>query len=69
MNNTRVNACNEYYTIQVHVPPTFEVYKFLPCSVFVATHPKMNTLGVSHVPCLQHKVPFQFIRVLNGAAH
>ena len=27
----------------------------------VLTHPKMNTSGVNHIPCLQHKVPFQFI--------
>ena len=26
----------------------------------------MNTLGVSHVPGLQHKVPFQFIRILKS---
>ena len=36
---------------------------FSPYSAFVATQPKMNTLGVSHVPCLLHKVPFQFIRI------
>ena len=26
----------------------------------------MNTLGVSHVPGLQYKVPFQFIRILKS---
>ena len=49
--------------------PHLRYQYILPCSVFVATHSKMNTLGVSHVPCLLHKVPFQFIRVLNGGAH
>ena len=35
-----------------------------PCSV--TTYLKVNTLGVSHVPGLQHKVLFQFIRILKS---
>ena len=31
-----------------------------PC-IFVTTHPKVVT---DHIPCLLHKVPFQFIRIL-----
>jgi hypothetical protein len=39
----------------------YQLKVFPPCSVFVGTHPIVNTIGVNHIPCLLHKVPFQFI--------
>ena len=59
MNITMVNACNEYYTIPVHVPPTFEVYcqlmNVITCSVFVNIRSESRSMSATQSPIPIHQ--------------